>query len=301
MAYLIRSTTAPKYKNYSSFVLNRLTRIYPTYILALCAAVIVDVSIGSPILKSILMLPKVDLFFSIIANATMIGLSGNTFPSNLRQDWIYLGPAWSLTPEILFYLLSPIILSSKYKTSKSVLIQISILFFGLILEFKNYEFFLGNFFPLGKLFWFMLGSLTFTLFNSRAAIFFRFKTFNLLTLTVFIGMCFLLRINEKSPMNEVRTYFITIFFCIVMYMSFQATINNKFDFFLGRISYPVYLIHPLIKLIQKELSTEDSLAIYNFESFLIYILTSVCIAAIIVYFFEYPIDEYRKSRFRKER
>lgn len=245
------------------------------------------------------MLPRMDLCFAILANFSMIGLSGNTFPSNLSLPWIYLGPAWSLTPEILFYFLAPIILSKKFKTAKSVIIQILVLFFGLTLEFKNYEF-LGNLFPLGKLFWFMLGSLTFTILNSQAAKIFHSLALNMLMLTLFVIMCYLLRINEASPMNEVRTYFIAIFFCIVMYMSFQSTISNRFDFFLGRISYPLYLIHPLTIIVQKRLSQADSFEQYTFESLIIYILSSVCIAAMIVKFLEYPIDEYRKLRFRKE-
>lgn len=258
------------------FIVKRFVRLYPTYWLSILITTIVILLFG---------LPKMQ--FSIkdfLLNLTMIQDVVNPILHTKHIDGVY----WSLAAELLFY--GFILLLFQLKWLKYIKVigffwvlisiicipnDISVLMLGIIFNLKWSPLFFG-----GILFYKLWKYDTEKIkWNTHFLILFSLISYYILTLT---------KVEDESKSNFIECIVITFFFLVFYLVAFQKLNflgKGKILLFLGKISYPLYLLHQnigyiiLFYLINK----------FQFNNqliLLIPILVSILLASLIVFKFE---------------
>lgn len=258
------------------FIVKRFVRLYPTYWLSILITTIVILLFG---------LPKMQ--FSIkdfLLNLTMIQDVVNPILHTKHIDGVY----WSLAAELLFY--GFILLLFQLKGLKYIKVigffwvlisiicipnDISVLMLGIIFNLKWSPLFFG-----GILFYKLWKYDTEKIkWNTHFLILFSLISYYILTLT---------KVEDESKSNFIECIVITFFFLVFYLVAFQKLNflgKGKILLFLGKISYPLYLLHQnigyiiLFYLINK----------FQFNNqliLLIPILVSILLASLIVFKFE---------------
>ncbi len=294
---LILST---KYQaNLKAFYKNRFLKLFPIYWFFTLAVIITSfVTTGkftifkdyiiSPISKIILIFFNISPLFNDVTNFLALNLNtGNLFFTTAFRDtipeiWNYLilPQGWTIGLEISFYLFAPLLI--KQKTKPLLIISaisltarlLAIQFLGLAHDPWRYRFF-----PFEIIF-FIAGIFAYriSLSRSKGA---RIIIPVLLLFTLFFQF---IPINAK-PMI---LYYIIVFLAIPSL--FKLTKNNKFDRFLGELSYPLYLCHFLIIDIfaQTIKVNHQYLGLYT-------LILSVPVAIIAYYIIQKPIEKLRTT------
>ncbi len=251
---LILST---KYKtNLKTFYKNRFLKLFPLYWFFTILVVIVSfVTTGkftifkdyiiSPLSKFILIFFNLSPLFNDLTNFLAVNINtGHIFFTSAFRDtvpeiWNYLilPQGWTIGLEITFYLFAPLLVKQKTK----ILLLIASL--SLIARLISY-YFLGfnhdpwqyRFFPFEILF-FIAGIIAYRVYA-------RFCMGGLYIHPILLVFpIFLFTIFFKYFPNIIF-YYLIVFISIPFL--FKFTKNNKFDRFLGELSYPLYLCHFLI-------------------------------------------------------
>jgi peptidoglycan/LPS O-acetylase OafA/YrhL len=278
-----------KYTAYGPFIANRLLKLYPAYLFSIVLAHLL-----SPIsFRDLPFWPQVYFVFANLfmlfseITAIIIKLPGDVFSiMPLGGSWqsetstwglLYNGPVWSLSVELMFYLIAPFVvkIDAGYIRRVATLIAASV-----ASNFTLYS--LGslhvpwdyNFFP-PNLYLFMLGSLSFYL----------FKTGKLQALLPFwrtagVGMlAFMLAFTVAYPLLprfplfvggatiSPLTAYIALLLVFMPYIfealrDVRASTLARADSMIGDLSYPVYIVHfvvltriPLLKGIDPVIAT----------------------------------------------
>lgn len=254
------------------FYKTRFIRIYglywPVLSLYVAAAGVVFLQNGAGPLASIIEQGFSSLSFVLMAfaNVFLIGLDALNFlqfsdggiaftangvgnPNGLIEGTI-VKPAWSLGPELTFYLLAPFLLRRSSRTLLAV-IAASFVFrlvasgYGVVADPWSYRFF-----PF-ELAHFLLGAMAYRLYEKKKA-----EAPNVLDKAL-VGAVFagLLAYSFVARTGLEATYFepANIAFLAVTFVAlpsmFKLFRNVKWDRAIGELSYPVYLVHMLIVLV----------------------------------------------------
>lgn len=258
------------------FIIKRFVRLFPTYWFSILITTIAILFFGLPKMQ----FSSKDFF----VNLTMIQDVVNPIFHTKHIDGVY----WSLAVELLFY--GFILLLFKLKWLNHIKLigflwvmisivcipnDISIFMLGVIFNLKwSPLFFAGILFY--KLWKYDIEKMKL---STHVLIVFSLLAYFFLTLTKF---------EEESKSNIIECIVATLFFIIfylVAYQKLNFLGKNKVLLFLGKISYPLYLIHQNIGYIIL-FYLIHTLKLYHQIIILIPILISILLATIIVFKFE---------------
>ena len=232
-----------------SFYFCRAMRIYPAYWLVLAAVVIFHKMYGfsDPYLgfKDISM-DLLTRWALIIANAIIFGMDGFFWSESLRalpQGSRIIGPIWSVSHELLFYIIAPFI--CRYS-----IIKLAIIFILAII----FRFWIGDMIITGD-----SGSWMHTLLPGTASLFIlgilgyklRYYTIRLantttkrfLVIATPVGL--LLATSSFHLVHDMDTPLLWVYYVtFALSLPTLITIPTRFaGNFLGELSYPIYIVH----------------------------------------------------------
>lgn len=253
--FAIALTFSNKYQNnLTAFYKNRFLKLFPLYWFFTLAVIVISFIIYgrfsifgnnyvTPISKIILTLFNISPIFSDITNFLGINnFTGNiffttAFRNTVPEIWNYLilPQGWTIGLEITFYLFAPWLVRQKTKlliivASLSLLARLYAVYF-LNLNHDPWQY---RFFPFEIIF-FIAGIITYRIYAKlgTGGFYARPIIFLLFAFTIFF---------KYFP--NIIFYYLIVFISIPFL--FKFTKNNKFDRFLGELSYPLYLCHFLV-------------------------------------------------------
>ena len=247
LSYTYHNKLTTKLVSSKEFIINRITRIYPLHFLTLIVSlplVLVSISSGLDfIIKSI----------NFFINGTLI-------QSFVPVKSVYFGfnsPSWSISTEMFFYLLTPLLFNFLYKINniKSIIIVLCISFFILIgINFTPEKYHHSIFYinPLIRIFDFIIGIVLFHVFNNNSSVIFStlkstfLETFSILLFIVF----FYFHKDIPQVYRYSIYYWIPMIYIIYVFSKgngiFSYILSKKWFVYLGEISFGFYLIHQLV-------------------------------------------------------
>ena len=224
-----------KNQNIKTFYLNRVLRLYPALILATILGLILVLKIYSNY-------EEIDYSESIKWFFYQLSLGQNYNPYNIEQtiNWV----TWTLTIEILFYIIVPIFfLNKKYTKSLVYLFLIvSSIYWCLFSEINNSLIYYINFTPLKAGWMFMIGSLFYLNFDIL------YKYRNYLFYSIIIIFLIILSDQDnllfKSSTNDLG--FVYFLFLMMFVFWFAYSVKIKIFTINFDLSYGIYLYHTLV-------------------------------------------------------
>jgi len=285
----IMGHTQKETRDYRSFIIDRIIRIYPPFLLAaflytIYAAYYEGLNI-SYILRNYLLSPGV----------------------NEASYKIYLYPGWSLVYEMIFYLIFTV--SLLFTQTKIKVIYLTIFFMSCLLIGSNI------FYPSPKrMFWvnlpymtgdlllinFMAGCLL-SLFYKKIKEIFSKKYFMLsIAIITFISLWinFDISINIRSQLYRLITIGLPSFLLVVMAIS-SKEINSKTLLNVGNSSYSIYLFHPyfitFFLIIKSKFLDSSSIMVVILD--LVFFIITIASGVAIFTYIEKPLVSKIKGRF----
>jgi peptidoglycan/LPS O-acetylase OafA/YrhL len=285
---------------FKEFWVARIAKIYPLHLLTLLIAI--------PLCLNDFLSNSLAWFGKLITNLFLL----QSFVPNDKIFFSFNLPSWSLSDEMFFYLLFPIIITIYYKFSKTTFLSLILLLIipiGIFLvpdKFEHAIFYINPFFRIGD---FIIGMLLYNLYEQKifgkwlksklSATLLEFASVGLFI--TFVGF------HAYIP-NGYRysCYYWIPMIIIILIFSYQSgylsdLLSNRILVLLGEISFGIYLIHNLainyITFYNTKLSLIDNPYILS-----IVILIVTIIASYISYkFFELPINKYIKVKYKQIR
>jgi peptidoglycan/LPS O-acetylase OafA/YrhL len=260
--------------SYFLFISNRFLRLYPLYYLIFITAIVVNLILYFQFDKSIVQFEIIKnywdklsfstIFYIILANLTIFGqdislflglnlIDGNLFftpdfnSTNPKVgNFMVLGQAWTISIELMFYLIAPLILRKK-KRIVFIILLLSIairliIHFGLNLKNDPWTY---RFFP-SELFYFLMGYFCYKIYDyfknyQIPKVYLLGGLITLSILSIFYGNIFKL-LHSPSLQSLWHLIYFIIFISLLPFI-FNYTKNNKTDTAIGDLSYPLYLCH----------------------------------------------------------
>ncbi len=274
MSLILNEKYINQNNSYYLFISNRFLRLFPLYYLILIAAIIVNLVIYFYYDKSVVVFDNYKNYwnqFSFSTNFYLIGANLLVFGQDIAlflgfdlqngglyftsdfvntnprvANFMILGQAWTISLELMFYLIAPFILRRK----KRIILLLIVLSFALRIVIY-YVFHLKNdpwtyrFFP-NELFYFLIGFFCYKGYKYLES--YKIPSNLLLTsllilvlFTLFYGNIFKFISNPTIQSLLHAVYF--GLFVILLPLIFTYTKKNKLDSTIGDLSYPLYLCH----------------------------------------------------------
>ena len=315
---LIIGKYASKPNGILSFYSSRLARIFSTYFFILLCTIAYRVSVGNYPLYTLFKYGNgLSILFGLLTNilifgqdvARMLSLdthsgvihlvpSGNMSSHELPfGGFAILNQSWTLALELMFYVLSPLIL--KARTITIAIIAVSSLYLKCTLE-QNGVIWTMTFFPC-ELGYFLLGVVGCRAYER----FLRNTTSSMLTIlpafALSAAIVYLSIVWAKIPAHfhyalddrcQRLIYMLTL--AISLPFIFHSSRTSKLDRAIGELSYPIYLLHILVI---------EMLSFWKVDPGYIAVLAlllSVTVSIPIARYVEEPISRYRHRRFLKD-
>ncbi|WP_421504956.1 acyltransferase family protein [Erwinia rhapontici] len=305
--------------SYFKFISNRFLKIYPVYYVCMVLILVVSLlfwcfnndslRIGPYFnyfneipfsAKSLLIFSNLFIFgqdlvmFSGVDVHSGIFYFTNDFRTSSPQLYNLLlnPPAWSISVELMFYLIAPFIVRRDcWLISVLAMLSIFVKFYITKIIGWDYDPWTYRFF-LSELSFFLLGTLAYKIVTPLV------KKLAISDKCNFIYLAFLLSFiifyEDIYFPGKIFVIFIMLFFGIPII--FEFTKKSKFDKFIGELSYPVYLIHLIINYAIVSAFSKTAVISYKGE---IVVVISIVISVIIMIFVIKPIDAYRQRRLIK--
>ena len=320
MSLILNEKYIGKNNSFRLFITNRFIRLFPIYWIVLTSTIIV--CIGVVIITKGQILPKFDSYLSVKTNIlsflflilTNIFLFGQDIvmflgitPENGNlffisdfaitkpplHSFLFVPQAWTLSIELMFYLIAPFILKRGFKF---VIIIIILSFICRLYLFNN----LGlqndpwtyRFFP-SEIMFFLFGYLSYRMYLKIKNIFLptyisKIILLYVIVLTIVYQSLPVIKISY-SPFNLFEIiYFLSIIFSIPVLFNFSK--NLKFDNMIGELSYPVYISHILVITICSAVPFEF------LKTGWLFALITIIIAYFLNKIVAIPLEKYRQSR-----
>jgi peptidoglycan/LPS O-acetylase OafA/YrhL len=189
---------------------------------------------------------QINLFQAIDPATGHFYFSGRFFLDPVpASSFIIIGQAWTLSLEITFYLLAPLLVRVP------VWLQVLIVVLSVILRVTTYwmidpnenPWHMDHFFPY-ELAFFMAGSIGYQIYRHQKKLLERLAGFTGIFRWIFLGGVLLYsRLPGTSYTRE--TIFVPLLFVMIPLL-FYYTKNDKTDRLIGELSYPLYLVHALV-------------------------------------------------------
>jgi peptidoglycan/LPS O-acetylase OafA/YrhL len=267
MAMVINEKYAPSGPGWiRRFYLARFLRLYPTY-LAMCVVMVAWFWwTNSPnAFTSRLPLPVGEQILIALVNIGIVGQDLYELMNHIRADhvrsffgatffnpgFMLVGQAWSLSSEIFFYALAPMVVRSPLRIVSVLIVSLSI---RLALVASGWTSGLwGYWFIPATMCMFTLGSVSYALYRRidgwrwSAAIGWvglaAMLVWGVAVSTVY-GMA--LPVNDTNSLDEPRFWIAYLTFATLLPFVFCATKRVAIDRAIGELSYPLYIVHGLV-------------------------------------------------------
>ena len=307
-----------KYKNKSKYLFytNRAMKIYPVYIITLFFTIILSILFytifnNDIFVKNFIPLfsfERMDLFFAVaFSNLLILGqdllfifgysLQTNSWffepnyiiSTNPLQHYLFVGQAWTISLELMFYLLAPFLVKLN---NRNLLI---IIIFSIIMRFVTYHFGFKHkpwdyqFFPF-ELAFFVSGMLSYRLLEMNLKLFITRK----FQLIVFIFILLSILFYPLSNSGEILKWSLYLVFVFSLPFIFLLFKKSELDRKVGELSYPIYITHLLIGTVVVNLFDFG-----NLKGILI-AFGSIIFSIIINKFIQNPIELFRQQRIKHE-
>lgn len=270
------------------YAINRLLRIYPTYIISFIATIAAIKTIGGEYTH--LVDPNLSIPQSIegwIMNTTLIGLDFNV-------QYRTIPPSWTLFIELFFYSIIPIAV----RLGKKIIflwLVLSILYHAYFIVLSHSQGYDWNS-RYGDLF---AGSLGFSIGCSLRTFKLNFLKSNIAFQGSILGLVFcystptyfMLHGYSEAQWDVMSTigFYSTMAFTSIFIINSINKPQSKINRFLGDLSYPLYLIHIPIGFV---VITSFNLTPKTFESFIISLAPAI-IASILLHTIDNRINKIR--------
>jgi peptidoglycan/LPS O-acetylase OafA/YrhL len=281
-----------KYQDHTlRFYFNRFLRLWPTYIVVLiltCIFTPVGKNIWQAIQGCDLIVKSTVIFSNVFILGTdafwLLSLDNcdlHYFPSFINEHsngkWLLANqPAFSISMEMLFYLMAPFIL----KSLKRIWIYFGIgvlYYFWFILAGKFNIVFQYHWFP-SSFIYFALGGLAWHYSKKKG-----FELNEKTVLLIFIACMSLMFVYTLFSM------ILILCFTIMVPKLFEITKKSKTDRLIGELSYPLYIIHyPVLTYLWGAGTPGNRCALYCF-------FITLTLSIIIHFLVEKPIDRIRQK------
>lgn len=243
--------------SFKEFIIKRITKLYPLHILTLILSV--------PLSLNGFRRETAFWFTKLIINGILI----QSWFLNDHLYWSFNAPSWSISNELFYYLVFPIII---IHLSKSKLNQISIIIYlsGIILISylligNQISADLLNINPLIRLSDFIIGILLCKIFLKIKFIRISYFTMSILEISSLLILFLLYNYRLIIPLNfRYAIYYwipISLFILLIAYQKgiISSILNNKILVKLGEISFSFYLIHMIVARYVKEFLVNKSI------------------------------------------
>lgn len=294
MAMVLQS----RYDLSKDFYLSRLWRLFPTYLLVVAMSAFLLNFLGK---NDWNLLSGEAYILALFSNITLLFQDVSLFlqllpsPEGLILSWTHdftqsdtpffkymlIPTAWSLSMEIYFYLLVPFLTKLSNKMLYAILLGSAFLRVVGFLTGFNEGGWVFRFFPFEIMF-FIMG-----IFLYRKRTFFIRIVDNVFpkraALLLLWGICLGITLYggglDQLLFHRASYIFVGLFIVLVPFL-FELTKRNRYDRFIGDLSYPVYLVHPLFYT-------------YLHYSALETLTCTLVISVLIVLLLEKPVDRFR--------
>jgi peptidoglycan/LPS O-acetylase OafA/YrhL len=284
--------------SFKEFAVLRFSRLYPLHWLALIIIFIIQ------IFRKALNFPS----FLSTYNRN-IGLLLLNIPM-LQNGWIttnfsFNGPSWSVSIEVMMYLLFFAVFSHSRFTKKYVVYCLLLIYFGIVMNFSRQDtaFFNGQ--VSRGLMGFFIGCITGEVYNycnknkKHGLIFTVFCFIAVVSLIVF-PVIYGYGILRRWVLIYTFAFFPAFVFLIIRVKVLSRLFAIKPFVYLGNLSYSIYLLHYPIQLIIKTVDEYIGLKI-NYSSnifFLVFIIIVITISHFTYYYFEKPVQNYIRKKYK---
>jgi peptidoglycan/LPS O-acetylase OafA/YrhL len=273
--------------DFKSFLLRRLTRIYPIYFLSLLLLLI---------------------FFQFDNNQPPNHyLSRSIIEIGLIQSWLNLTsvnyPGWSISVEFVFYILFPFLIWVLNTYSKNQLFMVMILVYGINILI-GCNLFLGvikniEYSPISHLGTFIVGICTGLFFRDETSLDFfkKYKYFIWGIIPLFLAYF----INTRSLIDHNNGWLLPLYVIILPSLCFENKLTTllgaRIFINLGNFSYGLYILQFPIWVLFLILLNNLGIDL-NFSWFLVYFILLNGVSLLLFNLFEIPIENYLRSKLK---
>jgi peptidoglycan/LPS O-acetylase OafA/YrhL len=293
MTLIMHNTYKFNFKGFTSFWLNRILRLYPTYIIILILSIFAIFICDKNQLNKSMFLPHsiIDWF----SNITMIYF--DIVPHRIKPRIV--PTSWALTNELFFYFLISLGISKTFKRTLFWL-GISILYFIGTYYFYNLATFRYSAIPASSL-PFAIGAVLFWIkdFRFESSIVIRNLIVVLILLLLFYLNVIYFAQSNNVQFKELAIYLNYLIASSLILFLFKIKINSKFkkiDTYIGYFSYQIYLSHYLVNAFFIFLFKRNNVS-FKLDSgdFMIYMIMLISFSFLIVHFVDIKVDNFKKS------
>jgi len=267
MALVLNEKYIGENNSYKLFITNRLLRLYPIYWTVLILTVLFflmvlffnsdtnnsilynyikhnkDLGLSSYLLlmcsNAFILFQDAIMFLGVGSDRNLIFVSNFYSTDPMLWTFLFVPQAWSVSIEIMFYLIAPLLL----KRNLVLISVLAIITFGIRILFYrngfNQDPWTYRFFPF-ELGYFLLGTLSYHIYIKIR----RFKISKTTLITIFSIVLLYSVIYPRF--GNIGNYIYLLIFAISLPFIFILTKDSKLDSYIGNLSYPMYISHIFI-------------------------------------------------------
>ena len=283
-------------QNVNLFFRNRFLKIFPLYLLSIFLSLIINFSSIKIFYESLVLSSKI---FYLFSNIFIFGqeLSWIFCFKNLDSEcvqspmWMLNPVTWSLSVELLFYLIAPLIVTQLKRVYLFILLG-SLYMLGLnFINLPTDSSFFNPNLSSESLFYFHFGA-SFIFFGFGSLAYHISK--NMYDYKIIIIILLLILDFTTFKMDFWMPFIISMAIIPI----FDLTKQSKIDRFFGLLAYPIFLLHfPILDLINKPYFANNTLLNLFPKSLNLLIIT--CLLSVVVHFtIVQKVETIRDSAFR---
>lgn len=302
-----------KYQSKISFYISRALRIFPLYWIALSLTLIlgfvkIQLHLGSDetaishyfhystYLSGFNAISEFINF--VFRNFTLIVTKDYfSIQDNLAPGYLIVNPAWTLQVELLFYIVVPLILFFKKNLLTFVIFYFT-LFYGIISPLQllpeNTLFYIF----LKYFFFFLLGMCSYRLLYKKLKTP-KIKKLPVIVLSFFLFFIVFYQILPGRILD--RSFYMGLAYYLAFALSipyiFKLTKDNKYDRFIGELSYPVYITH----MIFAKIVFSFHIPTHQFLNSILISIPTLIFSVVLIKFIQDPIDKFRHKQLRNKK
>lgn len=291
LTYKYKSLFLKKKIAFKSFILARIFRIYPLHILTFLAAFC---------LSFYGRLGELTFWLKSLANVFLL----QSFIPIKDYFFSFNGVSWSISNEMFFYSLFPVLLFTvvylKKYTLFILLLPVLIIINTTQVDTHHWVYYINPFF---RVFDFILGILLYNFYaNYKRNLWIKTNATSLeITAILFFVICYILREGISQDFRWSVYYWLPMTFLIFIF-SFQSgyishLLSKKTCIWLGEISFSFYMVHQLIIQVLWIINYKLHLFNNGYILILVALLLSILTSGLLYRYFEKPVNTYLRHKF----